>query len=882
MTFEAQRRLFEACLEAVSDAEREQMLQACDDAALREEVRALLRAHVEVSGSMPESASVASFPRMSAPHRIGPYRILERLGEGAMGEVYLAEQQAPVRRRVALKILKFGLATREVIGRFELERQALAVLAHPNIARIFDAGQMEDGRPYFALEYVAGEPITKYCDERRLDLEARIALFKQVCAGAQHAHLRGIIHRDLKPSNLLVTEVDGQPVPKIIDFGIAKATTSERMDTDVHTRLGNLLGTPEYMSPEQAQLSPLDIDTRTDVYSLGIVLYELLVGSRPYSLTRDTVNPVVLMNEIVTREAKRPSDAAKVDDAEAAWRATCRRASSPAALAGQLRDDLDWIVLKAIEKDRQRRYDTPASLADDLQRHADNVPVVAGPPSTVYRFNKFVRRHRWVVATLGAFFLAAILFGTGMFWLAREASAERDRANLEAEVSRQVTAFTAGLFEQANPMNMGSSDVSARQLLDAGVRRLEQDQETQRADVRAALLEAAGNGYRGLGVYAEAERLLTEAADLRRARAESEPVAYARTLINQALVSREQGELELADTRARAAVALFQNASEATVDERHMAVLELADILRRRGEFDEAAKMVEPILSDPTALAPKTRVRAVWTLGRLRLGQGKVEEALETLEEAYDLQLRTEGPLAEMTFETKSALADAYVVAGQSERAEPLLRGIVQDVRKVLGEEHGGVGIALNNLGNALSDIPERFGEAAEVYLGAIAIISKANGPEHLEVGTAFNNLGALYLKTKEWAKADDAYRHAIAIRMKTIGATHNETASSEVGRALALNKLDRYKEAEALLRAGIATYTGNIGAEHWRTANARRYLASVLLSEGKVDEAKREMDAAYPLLEKGLGADHPRVVSAREARAEIDAAYKKKESGRS
>src|SRR5262245_10679910 len=324
MSLDQQRLLFEACLDAATDDERERVLEACPDAALRAQVRGLLQAHAESPESLHPVLAIAEFPRIAAPHQIGPYRILERLGEGAMGDVFLAEQHAPVRRRVALKILKFGLATRQVIARFELERQTLALLAHPNIARIFDAGATADGRPYFAMEYVPGTPITRYCDERKLDVQARLALCSQVCAGVQHAHLRGVIHRDLKPSNILVAEIDGMPVPKIIDFGIAKATTVTAGGTEVHTRMGHLLGTPEYMSPEQAQLSPLEIDTRTDVYSLGIVLYQLLTGLRPYPVTTDAMNPAVFLNEIVTHEAPLPSVCASERTSDSEARAMAR------------------------------------------------------------------------------------------------------------------------------------------------------------------------------------------------------------------------------------------------------------------------------------------------------------------------------------------------------------------------------------------------------------------------------------------------------------------------------------------------------------------------------------------------------------------------------
>ena len=470
MNLEAEQALFDRCVEAGS-AEREQLLAACPDPALRERVRRLLAAHDQGPPSI--DAGISALSPLAMPRTIGPYRILERLGEGAMGEVFLAEQRQPVRRQVALKVLKFGLSTREVIARFELERQALAVLTHPNIAGILDAGTTGDGRPYFAMEYVGGVAITRYCDERNLPLPERLALFAQVCAGVQHAHLRGIIHRDLKPSNILVTEIDGRPACRIIDFGIAKATTPIGGGTDAHTRIGHLLGTPEYMSPEQAQLSPLEVDARTDVYSLGVVLYELLTGKRPCAVTRDAPAPDVLAREMAQCNIVRPSIRVTEPDAEREARAV-RRGLDSRALAARLRGDLDWIVIKALETDRNRRYTSPLELSADLARYAAHEAVLAGPPSWSYQAGRFIRRHRVGVAMATGLFLAAILFGTGMAWLAREAARERDRANVEADIAKRVTAFTAGLFEMANPESSGSSsDISARALLDAGVRRLE-------------------------------------------------------------------------------------------------------------------------------------------------------------------------------------------------------------------------------------------------------------------------------------------------------------------------------------------------------------------------------------------------------------------------
>jgi serine/threonine protein kinase len=864
VSVDSQRRLFDACLDAASDAERERLLESCRDPELREQVRGLLRAHADSPDSLLEY-DVHEFPRLAAPHQVGDYRILQRIGEGAIGEVFLADQQAPVRRRVALKILKFGLATREVIGRFELERQALAVLAHPNIARIFDAGTTADGRPYFAMEYVPGIPVTRYADERRLDVEARLALFKQVCSGVQHAHLRGIIHRDLKPSNILVAEMDGAPVPKIIDFGIAKATTTATGESDVYTRHGNLLGTPDYMSPEQAQLSPLDVDARTDVYSLGILLYELLTGSRPYEVTRDAMNPAVVLNEILSCETRTPSEAAaRTSPVNVAHAERCR--STPAALAARLRGDLDWIVLRALEKDRQHRYDSPAALAADLQRHADDEPVLAGPPSALYRVRKFARRHRFAVGMLGSAFVAALLFGSAMAWFALDAAAERDRANQEARVARRVTAFAAGIFELANPARTGSKSMSARELLDAGVRRLLVQGDAQRPEVRAALLEAAGTAYLGLGAYDQATGLLDAAVAIREQRREEDPAAYAQALLSQSMLKREQGDLERATILARDAERVLQAAGMQT-DVWHRARLDLAEVLRRRTELDEAATLAERTLeatSVATGERASVRARALMVLGRVRAAQGNLPVAERLLGDAFRMYVEQEGPLGEMTLEAKNGLADTLVIMGQPTRAEPLMRELVEDVRRVYGEEHAEMGIVLNNLGNALSDMTEKYDEAAEVYLRAADITRRTRGAFHPETATTYNNLGALYLKTRDWNKADAAFQQAIAIRTSAFGADHPHTAQAERSRAEALGRMGRLGEAERLLRNSVATYEQSLGPEHWRTANAQLYLGWVLALEGR-PEAGQSMNDANARLVRALGEEHPRVLTARD-----------------
>ena len=375
-------------------------------------------------------------PSASKSVEFGRYRLLQKIGEGGMGEVWLAEQPAPIRRQVALKIIKAGMDTAHVVARFEAERQALAVMDHPAIAKVFDAGATPQGRPYFVMEYVRGEPITTYCARQRLSTRERLDLFLQVCDGVQHAHQKGIIHRDLKPSNILVTLLDGSPVPKIIDFGVAKATAQPLTDRTLYTELGALIGTPEYMSPEQAEMSAIDIDTRTDVYALGVTLYELLTGVLPFDskLLRESGLDAIRRT---IREVEPPRPSTRVTQADTPRAGNS--AADRAALGRELRGDLDCITMRAIEKDRTRRYGSAAEFASDVRRHLEGLPVAASPPSAIYRARKFVQRHRLPVAAallLAIAVLGGLLATTTMYLRAEGARRESDARRIEAERQR--------------------------------------------------------------------------------------------------------------------------------------------------------------------------------------------------------------------------------------------------------------------------------------------------------------------------------------------------------------------------------------------------------------------------------------------------------------
>lgn len=515
------------------------------------------------------------------------YKIINRLGSGGMGVVYKAEQIKPVKRIVAIKIVKLGMDTKQVVARFESERQALAVMDHPHIAKVFDAGATETGRPYFVMEYVKGEAIKKYCDKHNLSTEERLELFIGICQAVQHAHQKGVIHRDLKSSNVIITIEGDRAVPKIIDFGIAKATGQRLTEKTLFTEKGQLIGTPEYMSPEQAEMSGLDVDTRTDIYSLGVMLYELLVGVLPFDskeLRAAGFNEIQRM----IRETDPPKASTRFSKlGETRTSIAEHRKTDPESLERRLRGDLDWISMKAMAKDRTRRYESASEMASDIIKHLKNEPVLASPPSRLYRAKKYMMRHRTGVVAAALVVLAMIIGITGTsIGLIRARKAEQ-KAQKEAETATQVSNFLVDLFEVSDPSEAKGNTITAREILDKGAEKIESGLESQ-PETRARLMKTMGRVYRNLALYKQSEELLNEALKITAQEYGERSAETAEVLYRLTILKSDKGEHQEAEKIGKECLEICENKLGEERELTARILTALGHVYHNQGKYKEA------------------------------------------------------------------------------------------------------------------------------------------------------------------------------------------------------------------------------------------------------------------------------------------------------
>jgi serine/threonine protein kinase/Flp pilus assembly protein TadD len=874
-TAERAKSLFLAALEIADAPQRQAFLEAecAGDRNLQREVDELLR-HFERVGSFMESpalelnTTVEEGTSKQPGTVIGPYKLLEQIGEGGMGLVFVAEQQQPVKRRVALKVIKPGMDTRQVIARFEAERQALAMMDHPHIAKVHDGGTTPEGRPYFVMELVKGLPITDYCDQQRRSTRQRLELFLDVCRAVQHAHQKGIIHRDLKPSNVLVEIHDVRPVVKVIDFGIAKATSGQLTDKTLYTEGAQLVGTPLYMSPEQAGLSSLDVDTRSDVYSLGVLLYELLTGTTPFESETLKRAGYDEMRRII-REDEPPKPSARLSTMQQAHLSTVaeRRGLEPHKLSQQVRGELDWVVMKALEKDRNRRYESASALADDVQRYLADEPLLASPPSTLYRLKKLARRHRLALTAMSIAVLVLLLtvvgLAVGLVAVERErgrtaAEQDRTRAALEAESRRRQQARRA--LDAVSSAVINDLLAKQKELLPEHRAFLERtlawyeefaadtgEEEDVREGVAGAHLDI-GRILERLGQSAAAERAFRKSIERYQQLAADFPATpeyrklLARTYHNLALLDQEEGRAPEADAAFREAIVLqSQLVAEfpAVAEYRADMAASQGDLARllwetrrlREGEvaFREVIALESQLAADFPAV-PRYRKGLAMSLSNFanflrRID--RVQEAEKFHRKALDLRMQlaaasptdptyrqdlaaSHGNLARVLFETgrpqegEAAWREALALLKQLAADFPA----VPEYRKHLAMTHNNLGICLWEAG--------RVQEAEAAYREAVALRSQlaADFPAVLayrdNLAASYNNL-ALLLRQGRAREAEAAQREAVALWKRLAAESpavpefRYNLAASSTNLGDLLKEMDRVQEAEAAYREAVA-----------------------------------------------------------------------------
>lgn len=870
------KTVFGKALAIASREERANFLeQACgDDAALRREVDALLEsfdgagsfmdrpaAEIDATMNRDSVAVESSSPPADKTQRtpptavedvgaiIGHFKLLQELGEGGMGTVYMAEQTEPVRRKVALKIIKPGMDSRQVIARFEAERQALALMDHNHIARVLDAGTTESGRPYFVMELVKGVPITKYCDENKLTPRERLELFVPVCQAIQHAHQKGIIHRDIKPSNVLVALYDGLPVPKVIDFGIAKATGQQLTEKTMFTEIGQILGTLEYMSPEQAEMNQLDIDTRSDVYSLGVLLYELLSGSTP--ITRQQLHEVGFTEMLRTiRESEPPKPSTRLSESGSALPTiSAVRRTEPAKLSKLVRGDLDWIVMKALEKDRNRRYETANGLAADINRFLSGEAVEACPPSAGYRFRKFARRNKKLLATGATVALILVASSIVSTSLATWAMKERRVAQSERDAK-----------EQARTAAEAAADAE-RQARHAAQQAEADTQAFGDFLVEDVLATARPEGVQGgLGIDVTVRQALDVAATSIGRRFPDRPRAEARTRQALGITYLNLDDAVTAIHHLERAVELYHQEFGPDNIDTLFTQSELARALLRADRRHESLRLHERTLERRKVVLEPGHAHTLASMNNVAWGHLSLDlfgDAIPLFEEALAQMRDHLGDEDSDTLICMNSLAIAYIKSDQESRAIPLLEVLVP----LRTSEFGATDHSTLNSKNSLAAAYVKVGRAKEaipLFEEVLEATSELFVANDFRILATMNNLAKAHREAGDLEREETVLRDLLALRRTKDGsqwAALTAKTLADLGQNLLLQK--NYAESAKILFDCLEIRQRELPND-WNTSNTQSMLGGVLDSQGKEllatdkDAAKKKFAEAEPLLLAG------------------------------
>jgi serine/threonine protein kinase/tetratricopeptide (TPR) repeat protein len=856
--------LFAAALAKTDAAERQAFLdQACaGDPALRQRLDRLLAADEHTAGIL-ERGPGPGAPDGRPPERpgaaVGPYKLIEPIGEGGMGAVWLAQQQEPVKRLVAVKLIKAGMDTRQVIARFEAERQALALMDHPNIAKVLDAGTTTADRPYFVMDLVRGVPITKYCDAHRLTPRQRLELFLPVCGAVQHAHQKGVIHRDLKPSNVLVAPYDGKPVPKVIDFGVAKAAGQSLTDKTLVTGLGTIVGTLEYMSPEQAEINQLDVDTRSDIYSLGVLLYELLTGSPPFTRKQlEKAGMVEMLRVIREEEPTKPS--AKLSTAEGLPTLAANRGTEPAKLTKLVKGELDWIVMKALEKDRSRRYETANGLAMDVQRYLADEPVEASPPSRAYRLKKFLRRHRGPVLAASVIFLLLVggIVGTSVgLKLASDrlaqVEAEQRRADQERSIARAVDDFVQkDLLGQADIANQagGARDrnITVRELLDRaaqGLAKRFQGQERTEAAIRLTL----GRTYQAVDEYAKAQEHLERSRALREKMFGPRHPDTLESVQHLARLHCDRGAYSQAERLYRQVLEVRRADQGGDHPDTLQSLQDLGSLYLQRGQYDKAEPLLRDALEGRRARLGADHLDTLLSMNSLALlhrRRAQYHRAEPLYKQVLAGRRKQLGPDHPRILTAMNSLAALYVDWGQYDKAGPLFRRVLTAQRAKLGADHTETLDTMNNLAH-LYQVRGRYDRAESLYQQVLQVRRAKLGADHPDTILSTHNLGTHYLLRQRYDKAEPLLKQVLAAQRAKRGTADPNTIIPLLNLGTLYRDRGRYRAAEPLLREALAGARKAFGLGHPTTYVIVWHLANLYAKQGTPDRAEpvlREMVA--------------------------------------